>query len=203
MNRGKLVGHNSSKVYNLKWYGPYEWYGRNSIFAHPLGKEVGIYLFTVPFEGNHLIYYVGETGRSFTQRFLEHTQAYLSGLYRVYEPTQFMSGKKVLVWGGMWKTSTRINRMEEFLNRYSELSPIITQFLQCMRVFIAPLKEEKKIIERIEAAVAQQLYGQTGIVGAFQDNDIRYRPKRNDEEPIIIKMSQTENLLGIRNQIMG
>ena len=58
-----------------------------------------------------------------------------------------------------------------------------------MRVFIPPLKEEKRIVERIEAAIAQQLREQPEPVGAFQDIDIHYRPKRIDEEPIIIKMS--------------
>lgn len=190
-------------VYHVKWYGPFEWYGENSIFSHPLGEEGGIYLFTAPFEGKHLIYYVGETGRSFIQRFLEHTQAYLSGLSRVYEPTEFVKGKKVFAWEGMWNTYTRPKRMVEFLNRHVKLSPIILRFLQCMRVFIAPLNEDKRIIERIEAAIHHRLDEQAGIIGTFQDDDIRYRSKRDDEEPIIIKMSQTESLLGINNQIIG
>ncbi|MGA7075350.1 MAG: hypothetical protein WBZ42_02215 [Halobacteriota archaeon] len=56
-----------------------------------------MYLYTVPYGGQYLTYYVGETGRSFKARFAEHTREYVGGLYRVYDPEHFARGEKTLI----------------------------------------------------------------------------------------------------------
>ena len=147
--------------YEMRWYGPYKWYGtkNDSLFTQPEAKESGIYLWAIPFEKRYLTYYVGETGRSFANRIIEHTRYYLHGFYRVYDPRQFAEGKKRLVWGGMWKPGTRGPiRMLEFLNRYAELSTVIYEFLGQFRIFVVPLSVEKRIRQRVEAAIANRLF---------------------------------------------
>ena len=93
----------------VKWYGPYRFVEREeeNVFTSLMGEKKGIYLFTVPFEGKYLVYYVGETGASFAIRLLQHVQSYLDGFYRVFDPEEFARGRKVLLWGGMWKSNRR------------------------------------------------------------------------------------------------
>ena len=191
----------------LRWVGPrtlYKWDGtkENGIFTVPETKKSGIYLWTIPFEKKYLTYYVGETGRSFTERFMEYTRNYLCGLYRVYNPSEFVDGKKALVWGGMWKPDRKgPDTVQEFLNRYSELSTVIYKFLRQFRVFIAPLDVKKRVRQRIEAAIAERLLEQPGLTGRFQDNDIRYKPRRNNEERIRVKMKAFKLILGLCREL--
>jgi len=190
--------------YEMQWHGPYVLYGTKygSIFTQPETKKSGIYLWTIPFEKRYLTYYVGETGRSFATRIMEHTRDYLSGFYRVYDPLQFAGGKKKFVWGGMWKPGRRDpHRMLEFLNRYAELSTAIYEFLGQFRIFLAPLDVEERTRQRIEAAIANRLFEQSGLIGKFQDEDIRYRPRRTDEEPISVKMISFESILGLCSEL--
>ena len=190
----------------MQWHGPYVLYGMkdDSFFTQPETKKSGIYLWTIPFEKRFLTHYVGETGRSFATRIIEHTRDYLNGFYRVYDPRQFAEGKKKLVWGGMWKSGRRgPHLMLEFLNRYSELSTVIYEFLGQFRIFVAPLDVEERIRQRIEAAIANRLFEQPGLIGKFQDEDIRYRPRRTDEEPISVKMVSFESILGLCSELVA
>jgi hypothetical protein len=75
----------NSLSYILQWCGPYKWYGAvpETLFSRPEIKQPGIYIWTIPYDGQYLTYYVGETGRSFDERFKEHTRDYLCGLYSI------------------------------------------------------------------------------------------------------------------------
>lgn len=193
-----------SQTYELQWYGPYKWYGTTDdcIFTRPEAKKSGIYLWTIPFKKQYLTYYVGETGKSFASRHIWHTRDYLHGLYRVYDPHQFGQGTKTFVWGGMWKPGTRGARhMLEFLNRYAELSSIIYEFLGQFRIFLTPLDAKERVRRRIEAAVANRLYEQPGLISKFQNSDIKYWPRRANEEPIPVKMISFEAILGLCGEL--
>lgn len=188
----------------LQWFGPFTWLGedKDCLFNRPEAIKPGIYLWTVPFKKKYLVYYVGETGVSFSRRFTEHTRDYLSGYYRVYNPQQFSEGKKQLVWEGMWKPGTR-NRMGEFLKRYLELSKIIYEFLGKLRIFLSPLEVEKNIRQRIEGTIADSLYKQQGIIGDFPNGDIRYKRRQPDESPICVKMKFSRHVLSRLGIIWG
>jgi len=195
-----------SPAYEILWYGPFKFCGTedDSIFTTPEAKQPGIYLWTVPYKKQYLTYYVGETGRSFAERFVEHTQSCLNGYYRIYDPRQLANGSKLLVWDGLWKKEYRgmvPKRMLEFVNRYLELAPVINAYLRQFRIFLAPINVNERIRQRIEGAIASRLYEQSGLIGEFQDEDIRYRPRRNDEEPISVKMVDFEPILGLCSEL--
>ena len=98
-------------------------------------------------------------------------------------------GRKVLLWGGMWKQD-RKGKIEEFLGRYLEFAPSIYEFL-------GPLAAEARIRQRIEAAISDSLYKQSGVIGRFQDDDIRYYRKREDEAPLTITVRGADSILGL------
>ncbi len=190
---------------SVKWYGPYSFVGRETenVFTCSMGERKGVYLFTIPFEGKYLVYYVGETGASFVNRLLQHVQSYLNGFYRVFEPEEFVKGRKVLLWGGMWKTDRREPQLIcDFIDRQAVLGPKILMFLKQFRIFLAPIDEEKRIIERVEAEIARSITQQEGLSGAFQDKDIRYRPTRPNEQQFRVIMTFPKSIMGLREELV-
>lgn len=101
----------SAVCLSVKWAGPYCFVGREceSIFTCAVGERHGVYLWAVPWD-RFLVYCVGENGVSFAARMLQHPQAYLSRVYRVFEPEELGVGRKVLVWGEMWKRERQAAR---------------------------------------------------------------------------------------------
>ena len=169
----------------VKWFGPYSFVEINdeNIFTSSIGEKKGIYLFTIPFGGEYLVYYVGETGASFATRLLQHVQSYLNGFYRVFDPEEFVKGRKALLWGGMWKTDRKEPKLIcEFIEKNSDIAPKIVNFIRQFRIFLAPIDENKRIRERIESEISRSLNQQNGIISDFQDKDIRYRPTRPREQ---------------------
>jgi hypothetical protein len=45
------------------------------------------------------------------------------------------------------------------------------------------------------------LLEQDGIIGSFQDSDIRYYPRRSKEKPIKIRLRHSELLMGISGEL--
>jgi hypothetical protein len=54
----------------VNWFGPYSFVESEdeNVFTCLMSGKKGVYLFTIPFEGKYLVYYVGETGSSFANR---------------------------------------------------------------------------------------------------------------------------------------
>ena len=187
---------------SVKWYGPFNFIQNENLFTNPLGQEKGVYLWTIPYENNYLVYYVGQTGTSFAIRSFQHLQSYLNGLYRVYDHEKFAKGEKELVWGGMWKPDGKEPKvMSEFLINYSQLAPKIYNFIGLFRLFVAPIEGNDRVRERIESEVSRSLNQQPGIVGSFQDKDIRYKPRKTTEEPFKIAMT-VSNIIGLSEELI-
>ena len=189
---------------SVEWFGPYSFVDSEAenVFTCLMGDKKGVYLFTIPFEGKYLVYYVGETGASFANRLLQHVQSYLNGFYRIFDPEEFVNGKKVLLWGGMWKTNRREPKLiSDFIDRQAELAPKTLLFLKQFRIFLAPIGEDKRIIERIEAEIARSLNQQGGLIGAFQDKDVRYRPTRPDEQQFRVVMTFPQSIMGLNEEL--
>ncbi len=190
---------------SLLWHGPFSFIGdqEKNVFTCEVGKKKGIYLFTIPFEDSYRVYYVGETGKDFATRLLQHVQSYLNGFYRVFDPDEFVKGNKILIWGGMWKVDRKEQKnICDFLKRQSELNPKIIHFIEQFRVFLAPIECDKRTRERIESKIAITLNEQEGIASSFQDQDIRYRPSRKDELPLRVSMAFSKPIMGLCREIL-
>lgn len=187
----------SNEVLNLNWKGPYKFSDPNGIdiFTSPEGKMKGIYIWTIPFQKSYLTYYIGETKRSFRERLVEHMKEYLSGIYQIYDPDLFLEGKKEVLWKGMWK-NTPLTNMGMYLGKYAELAPKTQRFISLFEIFLIPMSEEKRIVQRVEASIANHLYDQEGVVGSFQDSDIRYSPRWDEEDPITVIIEGSIPILG-------
>jgi hypothetical protein len=186
----------------LTWYGPYLWFGidNTSVFQSVEASRPGIYLWTIPHANSHLIYYVGETGKSFNERLTAHAQQYLSGIYRVYEPNKFALGEKELIWQGTWQKGTE-HLGPQFISRYAELGPLVHQFLLKMQTFIGPVETDSRTRKRIEAAIARVTAQYAATSGGFQDADIRYARPSSNEKPITVHMHCPVSILGLPSTI--
>ena len=109
----------------------------------------------------------------------------------------------MLLWGGMWKPGRKgPDTLNMFLENYPTLSPKILEFLDQLKLFLAPIDSDRRIRERIEAAISRKLNTQYGVVGNFQDHDIRYMPTRSEEEPIQIRMRFSEPIIGLEEELL-
>jgi hypothetical protein len=174
-----------------------------SVFDQRSPDAHGLYLWTVPqHDGKQMVYYVGETGRSFGTRMEEHLKEHLAGFYHLYDPDPFRTGTKKVVWEGHWDVDER-RSVDEIVGNYPRLCETISRLTVLYRFFLASFDSEKRVRQRIEAAIALHLYSQAGIVGTFQDKGIRYFPRTEEEEPIRVKVDCPPFLLGMPNQIVA
>ena len=170
----------------VSFTGPFSWPGAPdapSVFNIEARRERGIYLWTVRQRDGYLVYYVGETGRSFQLRLLEHYKEHAACMYHVYSPAEFARGEKRCLWPGHYDPADRKSAVE-CIAQYSKLCAPIQELTNLYRFFLATLSCEERNRRRIEAAIAGALYAASGIPGAFQDGGIRYHPRREEEEPI-------------------
>jgi hypothetical protein len=187
------------RTIELTFSGPFAWLpgeAVDSLSDVPVGRRQGIYLWTVPTTKGELVYYVGQTGRSFTLRMQEHLSEQLSGRYRLYEPSAFMHGEKKLLWRGVYGPGSEPN-VAGFVQQLPALAPALVQVVSLMRFHVAPANCEDRLRQRIEAAISKYLHGQEGAVGTFQDDDVRYVPRRFDEEPVAASFKWEHRPLGV------
>lgn len=178
--------------------GPFSWSGMPdapSIFDVNEALKAGIYLFTVPLPDGYLIYYVGETGRTFRDRLFEHYTEHASGMYHVYSPAEFARGEKVMLWPGRFDMACRKPK-RECIAAYPELCGPIWQMTRMFRLFLAPLACDTRLRRRIESAIANALYTTPGVIGNFQDK-VNYSPRWDGESPIGCVASSSARVLGL------
>jgi hypothetical protein len=182
----------------VSFSGPFSWSGTPdapSIFDVEEALKAGIYLFTVPLPDGYLIYYVGETGRTFRDRLFEHYTEHASGMYHVYSPAEFARGEKIMLWPGRFDMACRKPK-RECIAAYPELCVPIWEMTRMFRLFLAPLACDTRLRRRIEAAIANALYATPGVIGNFQDK-VNYSPIADGEATIGCVASSPARLLGL------
>ena len=192
-----------SEAIQLHFEGPYAWHGTNGtldVSQGELSRQSGIYLWTVQLVEGELIYYVGQTGRSFASRMLEHFAEHASGGYELCDPELFRQGKREVIWPGRYGPARELS-VRKFLGEYERLAPVIQELSFVYRFFLAPIDCERRLRDRIEAAISGHLFRQKGPVGDFQDPPVRYNPRRVGEDPIKIYVSSSQKLLGLPSEL--
>ena len=72
--------------------------------------------------------------------------------------------------------------MREFLQSYSKFAPLILDFIQEFRLFLTPIEGNRRIWQRMEAAIAHNLNNQNVVVSIFKTTVFDMRqdaPKKN------------------------
>jgi hypothetical protein len=161
-----------------------------------VGTNPGIYLWTVPSTVGELVYYVGETDRGFARRMDEHLTEQLSGRYRLYEPNAFLRGEKDLLWRGVNGRGAQPN-VAGFVDKLPAWAPALVEFVRSIRFHVAPTTCSGRSRRRIEAALANHLREQKGLIGKFQEADVRYARRRVNEETITVEITWQQKPLDV------
>jgi len=188
------------KEINLNVLGPFSLFKKDEFdyfFNSPVIKETGIYLWAFPYKDSELIYYIGETGRNFEIRMVEHIQNYLSGEYGINEPEEMKKGHRERIWEGLWRGA----KFEVFISRYKELVPKILELLSLLRIYLIPIDCKTNLRKRIEGEISKHLFDQGGIVGNFQEPDYRYQLREISNGPLKIKLNFEPNILGLPEEL--
>ncbi|HEV8717152.1 MAG TPA: hypothetical protein VGX03_30570 [Candidatus Binatia bacterium] len=147
----------------------------------------GIYLWTVEHACGYLIYAAGITRRPFGKRFREHTRAYRSGVYTVFDVTSLKNGVRNKVWQGFWFKKKSVEMRREYEGRAEEIRNAAEELLASYRIFIAPMPPIARVLERIEAAIMNNLYAADGLAAVIPDRGMALAPCRRDETLIRVK----------------
>jgi len=189
----------------LTIHGPYGLCGNHEkiIFHESIGDEIGIYFWTVPyFKGGSVISYIGETGKSFKERFKDHMIHTAGGNYRIYDPDSEIQGIGHILWNGLWRKGTR-DKMPEFVARMIELAPAIKKSLEHSEIYVAPFESERRVRQRIEGAIADHIKAQPPPASGLLPTDVKYYKKWDDEEPIYVRISGGDALLGMPKDLLA
>jgi hypothetical protein len=183
----------------LDFKGPFLWHGVSEevVFFQEVADQPGIYLWCVEQQQGFLIYYVGETGGAFKDRFKSHTSSFFRGEYGIWSAGEFLQGKRVDVWPGRWRTTNKAGWPYEFIQRSPELIPKLIEFLGTIRIFLAPLEAEKLIRQKIESAVAAHLKNQSEPLGSFIDADIRHSGQSPKSRPLFVELNSPVPIQGL------
>lgn len=187
----------------IRFQGPFSWPGAPdapSVFDADAAKAPGIYLWTVPLAEGHLVYYVGETGRTFRIHMLEHYMEHAAGLYHLNSPIEFAQGRRSPTWPGRYDATDR-RSIPECIAQYSALTGPIIELTGIYRFFLAHTTCEDRLRRRVEAAIASTLYAAPGPAGAFQEAGIRYDRRLEQEEPLACAVSSSAHLIGLPSEL--
>jgi hypothetical protein len=181
---------------NLKAIGPFYWFKNPSILKDQTASQYGVYFWTARTNGGEFIYYVGETGKSFSKRMIEHLKEYLSGHYRILDPVELAKGNKVVLWRGMFMKGPKPD-ITDFVQHNERYMPALRGMLELFNIWIFPMDCQRNIRRRVEGAIAKSLYSQPGEVGKFQDPGIRYVTRKTGEKPIQVHIRIPNRIEGL------
>lgn len=179
--------------------GPYSFVGDSnipSVFESPFKDSKGIYLWTVPYKGSELIYFLGETGRSFNRRLFEHLQCTFSGVYGIRDPSKMLQGERVWVWKG----TGRGEKLQEFLINFEKHSKEAIDFIRIFHIYLLSFDCDQNLRKRIEGLIAQSLYKQEGVIGQFQEPDCRYRAPKVEGGPWLIRLNCKTKICSLQKE---
>ena len=70
-----------------------------------------------------------------------------------------------------------------------------------MRSWLIPLKEDKRLVNRIEGALAKHIASRPSPIGAYQDPEVRYYLRDESEQPLKFAFDPLPPILGFPSAI--
>lgn len=137
-----------------------------SLFTDPCGRRAGVYLWTLPIDGENRAWYIGQTGRSFSQRMAEHLSGFLCGEYAVPDVAALLAGRHSRANregdGVSWPDS-----LPSHLRQLGHLSSQVTELVKHLRFHLAPVEGDRLILERIEGTIGRHFMRQDTRIRDF------------------------------------
>ena len=185
----------------LNWEGPFALCSGDApvLFDDQAGQLNGLYLWGVTIDDAFLVNYVGETGRDFRERHIEHVQWWLSGYYRAYDAETFKGGELQEACKGIGDPRER-GRMSEVILGHADSAPKIAAFLKVVRVMVAPFEAERRLRRRAEGAIYRKIRNSDSEqVRTFLETGNRYWHRHDNEEAIVFEVVSPKTIRGLGN----
>lgn len=179
----------------ITWRGPFAWPGfEHSSNLNSLPRVRGVYLQTFQYDKGYLIYAAGITRRTIAARFKEHTKKYLDGDYNVLDINAVKKGLRKEIWHG-WQYAR--NHQREFQEKKTRIIRAVQKQLAAFCIFIAETDDKSRLMERLEAAIMNTLYDQNPPFCSIPDEGMYLAPRRDSEDPIVLKNICQHTLYGL------
>jgi len=179
----------------ITWSGPFAWPSfENSNKLNSLPQTHGVYLQTFEYETGYLIYAAGITRRTIAARFKEHTKKYLDGDYNVLDVNAVKKGIRKEIWHG-WDYARK--HRKEFQGKKARILRAVQKQLAAFCIFIAETSEKSRFPERLEAAIMNSLYKQIPPLCTIPDQGMFLAPRRDSEDPIVVRNICQHTLYGL------
>jgi hypothetical protein len=189
-----LINRATIKTLDIEIAGPFGWpkYEGSQL---PLPAVRGVYLQTFEHQDGFLPYGVGITRRLMRSRFSEHGRKYVSGDYNILDVDASNRGVRTVVWKGWgWSPEKRA----DFDARKSEIVALAQREMLATRVFTMDLGSNKRLLERVEGAIAKHFYQKAD---SLFDQGMFLAPRWQTEEPIFAAFRCGRLLHGIPPQL--
>jgi len=184
----------SVKNIRLRILGPFGWPKyENGLTA--LADIPGVYLMTVKHQDGFLPYGVGVTRRHVKKRFLEHTRSFEKGEYNILDMGVAQQGIRRVVWKGWgWTPEKRA----DYETRQDEIIAVARRQMLATCIFIVETGVAPRLLERIEASIANHFYGQGEILF---DRGMLCMPRWKSEERLVAIFQCESKLYGLPSEI--
>uniref|UniRef100_A4SCB1 GIY-YIG nuclease family protein n=1 Tax=Chlorobium phaeovibrioides (strain DSM 265 / 1930) TaxID=290318 RepID=A4SCB1_CHLPM len=166
------------------WNGPFSWPDyeeQNGLPGTP--RCPGVYLQTFEYLSGYMIYGAGITRRTVITRFKEHSRSFMNGKYTILEPSEAERGVRKEIWHGWGYARTHRDLFEA--NKL-EFQQAARQMLARLRIFVADVGTEDRVLERIEASIMNMLYRQPSPYCDIPDRGMKLTPRRTDEPGMLM-----------------
>ncbi|MDO4794880.1 MAG: hypothetical protein Q4A28_02940 [Brachymonas sp.] len=182
----------------LDFKGPFSFLSHSAypcVFDVQGSRKPGIYIFATNTNNGWFVNYVGQTGRTFRKRLREHVLDFLSGQERVYDPSDYLKGRKNVLWDGLWRRG-RNYEINALVDNYVVQAQARVERLKVTNVFFAPLEATAEIREAIESQIALNIYSDHNGCAALMESDVRYI-SRSFGDSLNVEISSAANLNGL------
>jgi hypothetical protein len=182
-------------IIEVAWIGPFGWPEFENVSnLPPIPSVGGVYLQTFEYQSGYLIYAAGLTRRPIPSRFREHTRKYWNGEYNVLDIDAVRQGIRREVWHG-WAYARE--HRAEFEERKPQIVDAVRKQLEGFRIFVSDPGTEQRILERLEAAIMNNLYQQSPPICDIPDRGMQLAPRWKSERAIVVKNKCTSLLYGL------
>jgi hypothetical protein len=182
-------------IIEVTWIGPFGWPKFESVSnLHPIPSVSGVYLQTFEYQSGYLIYAAGLTRRPIPTRLTEHTRKYWNGEYNVLDIDAVKRGIRREVWHG-WAYARE--HRAEFEERKPQILDAVRRQLEGFRIFVSDVGTERRVLERLEAAIMNNLYQQAAPICDIPDRGMQLAPRWKSEYLIVVKNNCGSLLYGL------
>ena len=189
-----MTNHTEREI-DVSWQGPFAWPKYEEITGlPPIPKLPGIYLQAFDYNDGFLIYTAGITRRTIPKRFSEHTKKYRNGDYTVLDLHAIKDGKRKEIWHGWGWTP---EKKQDFKRRNEEILAGVDNQLAGFRIFVADIGIAPRILERLEAAVMNNLYKQPVPFCDIPDRGMQLAPRWDSELALVARFESPIILHGL------